>query len=79
MWVKFVVSSRPCSENFSVGTSVFPSNQKPTLSNSNWIIVISTFSCASGLGDCASTTSVIDILNKLLYLLLILPEICKGL
>ena len=55
----------------------------PLLKNRHYQIptglLSSTFSWASGLVDCAGTTSVIDILNKLLYLLLILPEICKGL
>ena len=39
MWVKFVVSSRPCSKGFSPGSSVFFSSlsQKPTLLNFNSI------------------------------------------
>ena len=35
MLVKFAVGSFPCSERFFPGTPVFPSPQKPTLSNSN--------------------------------------------
>ena len=35
MWVEFVVSSCPCSEGFSPGTSVFLPPQKPTFPNSN--------------------------------------------
>ena len=31
MWVEFVVGSRPCSEGFSPGSSVFLPPQKPTL------------------------------------------------
>ncbi len=37
MWVEFVVGSRPCSEGFSPGSSVFLPPQKPTLLNSNSI------------------------------------------
>ena len=32
MWVEFVVGSRPCSEDFSPGSSVFLPPQKPTFS-----------------------------------------------
>ena len=41
MWVEFVVGSRPCSKDFSPGTLVFPSPQKPTFQNFNsiWTIV----------------------------------------
>ena len=35
LWVEFAVGSRPCSEGFSPGTSVFLPPQKPTFSNSN--------------------------------------------
>ena len=35
MWVEFVVSSRPCSEDFSPGPSVFLPPQKLTFLNSN--------------------------------------------
>ena len=35
MLVEFVVGSSPCSEGFSLGTSVFLPPQKPTPSNSN--------------------------------------------
>ena len=37
MWVEFVVCSLLCWIGFSAGTPVFPSPQKPTLPNSNWI------------------------------------------
>ena len=47
----------------SLGTPVVPSPQKPRFPNSNsiWIIMSSTLSCAnSGLGACGSTPCVID-------------------
>ena len=37
MWVEFVVSSRPCSEGFSLGSPVFLPPQKSTFQNSNSI------------------------------------------
>ena len=37
MRVEFVVDSRPCSENFSLGSPVFLPLQNPTISNSNSI------------------------------------------
>ena len=35
MWLEFVVGSRPCSEGFSPGSSVFLPPLKPTFLNSN--------------------------------------------
>ena len=37
MWVEFVVGCRPCSEGFSLGSTVFLPPQKPTFLNSNSI------------------------------------------
>ena len=37
MWVEFVVGSFLALRGFSLGTPVFPSPQKPTFLNSNWI------------------------------------------
>ena len=37
MWVQFVIGSRPCSEGFSPGSTVFVPPQKPTFLNSNSI------------------------------------------
>ena len=71
MWVEFVVGSHPCSKRFSLVTLIFPSPQKPTFPNSNFIqIIVKHFSLsqASGSGYYTSTSRVIDIkLITLLY------------